>query len=251
MRFASIGSGSQGNGTVVEAAGSALLIDCGFGIERTLSGLAGLGLVPADLAGVLVTHEHADHAQGVAAFARSHGLTVLATAGTLRAMRVRGCRTQVISSHRDFELGAFSVRPVVVPHDAREPVQYVLAHAGRRLGVLTDAGHVTPHMLAAYGRCQSLLLECNHDPALLWQGRYPPALKRRVAGPHGHLNNGQAAGMLARLKHDGLERVVLAHLSEQNNTPGHARAAAGQALAGSTVALAVATQHEGFGWSEV
>lgn len=251
MRFASIGSGSQGNGTVVEAAGDALLIDCGFSVERTVQGLQALGLQPSDLRGVLVTHEHADHAQGVAAFARAHALTVHATAGTLRAMRVSGCRTQVISSHSAFSLAAFLVKPVVVPHDAREPVQYVLEHRDRSLGVLTDAGHVTPFMLASYLNCQSVLLECNHDLSMLMRGPYPAPLKRRVSGPHGHLNNGQAAGMLERLRRGGLERVVLAHLSEQNNTEIHARAAVAGALAGSDITLTVATQQAGFAWMTV
>src|SRR5690606_27301733 len=117
------------------------------------------------------------------------------------------------------------VLPVPVPHDAREPCQYVFQYRQQRCGLLTDLGSVTPHLVEAYRRCDALLLECNHDVQMLAEGAYPPSLKRRVGGDYGHLNNGQSAAFLSQLEHERLQQLVLSHLSEQNNTPALALAA--------------------------
>lgn len=257
MRFASLGSGSQGNALVVEAGGTRILLDCGFSAKETESRLARAELAPADLAGIIVTHEHADHADGVFPLARRFGIPVWLTHGTLAAMREADrdadveCRVNFIGSGQVFAVGDILLQPFTVPHDAREPVQYVLADGERRLGVLTDTGCSTAHIEASLSGCDALVIECNHDLDMLMNGEYPPALKARVAGRLGHLDNGASAALLAALDRRRLKHVIAAHLSQKNNTPALARAALAAVLNCAQDWVSVATQDEGFGWREL
>lgn len=231
LEFALLGSGSRGNATLVRSAGTRLLVDCGFAVRELRARAAALDFDPASLDGVLVTHEHSDHIGGVARLARAYGLTVYLTPGTASARRDwDGCTLQRISPHQAFRVGDIDVLPFPVPHDAREPCQFVLAHDGLRLGILSDLGRVTPHVVRSLANCDALLLECNHDPVMLATGPYPEALKRRVGGDWGHLSNPQSASLLQALPSSRLQRLVLTHLSEHNNTPLLARAAACEAL---------------------
>jgi phosphoribosyl 1,2-cyclic phosphodiesterase len=251
MRFASLGSGSGGNALVVEAGSTRVLVDCGFSVEETERRLARLGLAAGDLAGILVTHEHGDHADGAVAFARRHGIGVWMTHGTLRATVDAGgpdAQVTVIQSDAPFALGGLEVSPFPVPHDAREPVQFVLGDGARRIGVLTDIGAPTRHVEAMLSGCDALVLECNHDEQMLAQGRYPGWLKARIAGPFGHLANAAAAALLAALDRSQLRHVIAAHLSESNNRPELARAALAGALGCEPSWVGVAGQADGFGW---
>ncbi len=258
MRFASLGSGSRGNALVVEADGNGgrtrVLLDCGFGPRELALRLARLGLAPDDLDAILVTHEHSDHSAGVYKCARRHRLEIFLTHGTQAAMpRGRGepPPTRIIDSHAEFAIGALKIHPFPVPHDAREPVQFVFSDRRHRLGVLTDTGGVTPHILAMLDACDALVLECNHDSEMLSRGAYPRHLKQRIAGRFGHLDNQAAARLLAALDRSRLQHLVAAHLSEQNNTPQLARAA----LAGAAVCaedwIVIASQEEGSPWCEL
>lgn len=256
MRFASLGSGSKGNATLVEADATRVLLDCGFGAQEAERRLARLGLAPTDLDAVVVTHEHGDHVRGVAALARRHGLPVHLTFGTRKAISAERhsldhlqCRE--VRPERRFRIGGLEVVPVPVPHDACEPCQYLFGHAGRWLGVLTDLGSLTPHVTRAFGDCDALVLECNHDRDLLAAGDDPPSLKRRVGGKLGHLNNHQAATLLERINQDRLQYLVLSHLSERNNTPEHARTTIETALATGHERIRVAGQRAGFDWLEL
>lgn len=257
MRFASLGSGSEGNALVVEAGASRLLLDCGFAPRDTLKRLARIGLDPADLAGIIATHEHTDHVGGVFSFARRFGLPVWITHGTLVALREvdaefdASVAVTVIHGEAGFAVGDLQVFPFTVPHDAREPVQYVLSDGARRLGVLTDTGCSTPHVEEVLSGCAALVLEANHDLDMLWGGEYPPALKARIAGRYGHLDNGAAAGLLAALDRSRLQHIVAAHLSKKNNRPELARAAFAAALGCEEQWVSIATQSEGFGWRDI
>ena len=249
MRFASLGSGSEGNGLVVEAGATRVLMDCGFGLADSVTRLARLGLQPADLAGIVVTHEHSDHIGGVGRLARKHGLPVWLTAGTLvMAQDLDGVAVQVIDSHAAFAVGDLEIQPYPVPHDAREPVQYVFGDGSRRLGVLTDAGCSTPHIEAMLECVDALVLECNHDATMLENGPYPVSLKRRVGGRFGHLENGQSAALLDKLKHDKLQCVMAAHVSRKNNTAALAQRALAQVLDCADEDVRVACQATGFEW---
>lgn len=254
IRFASLGSGSQGNALVVEAGSTRLLLDCGFGPRETAVRLARLGLEPATLAGILVTHEHSDHIAGVFRLAQRYGLRVWMTHGTFAASpRGRHALPEVrtFDSHSPFQLGALQVQPFPVPHDAREPVQFVFTEGAHRLGVLTDVGAPTAHIREMLSGCDALVLECNHDLEMLSRGDYPPVLKQRIAGCYGHLDNGAAAGLLGALDNRRLHHVVAAHLSQQNNRPELARAALAGALGCEAAWIGVATQEKGFGWREL
>lgn len=253
MRFASLGSGSRGNALLVEAGSTRLLIDAGFGPREMVRRLERLGLAAADIDAVLVTHEHSDHIGGVFACARRFDWAVLLTHGTLAACRDdrTDTRITIIDSHEPFSVGDICVRPFPVPHDAREPVQFVLGDGARTLGVVTDAGHVTRHMVDMLDACDALVLECNHDVKMLAQGSYPQALKRRIGGLWGHLDNAAAALLLSRIRHSGLRHVVAAHLSEENNSPALAQAALSAVLDCAQDWVGIATQDDGFAWRDL
>ena len=254
MRFASLGSGSEGNGLVVEVGDTRILIDCGFRVRDTVARLARLGIEPESLAAILVTHEHADHAGGVAAFAARYRVPVWLTFGTLEMIGDRTTRMESIrgfDSHDTFAIGALEVRPFPVPHDAREPVQFVVSDGVRRLGVLTDIGVTTRYVEASLTGCDALVLECNHDLAMLEDGDYPWPLKQRIASRLGHLHNEAAAELLAALDTSRLRHVIAAHLSQQNNTPDKARAALAGALNCTPDWIGIADQDSGFAWREL
>jgi len=254
VRFASLGSGSEGNALIVEAGATRIMLDCGFALRETLARLARIGVDPAGLAGIIITHEHGDHADGVFPLARRFGIPVWATHGTLAALSElgieAGAQANLIDSHAPFSLGDLEVRPFTVPHDAREPVQYVLSDGNRRLGVLTDTGSSTAHIEASLSGCDALVLECNHDLEMLMNGDYPPPLKARIAGRFGHLDNGASAAILAALDRRRLKHVIAAHLSQTNNTPELARTALATVLGCAPEWVSVASQDEGFGWRE-
>jgi phosphoribosyl 1,2-cyclic phosphodiesterase len=254
MRFASLGSGSEGNALLVEAVGTRLLMDCGFGLNDSIARLARLGLSPEQLDGILVTHEHGDHSGGVARLARKFGLPVWLTHGTLRSLsgKLSGVeRIREIDPHRPFAIGDIEITPYPVPHDGAEPVQFVFGDGAHRLGVLTDAGSSTPHIEAVLGGCDALVLECNHDTDMLMNGDYPWSLKQRVGGRYGHLNNREAAAILSRLETGRLQHLVAAHLSRSNNTEALAVEALSGTLGCEPGWITVATQQEGFGWREI
>jgi phosphoribosyl 1,2-cyclic phosphodiesterase len=253
LRFGMLGSGSRGNSTVMPSGSTRVLIDCGFAAAESQRRLARLGLEPSDLDAILVTHEHADHCGGVSVFARRYGIPVWTTAGTAAAWReAAACpQLQIVNPHARFAIGDLEIEPYPVPHDAREPCQFVFGDGAVRVGLLSDAGHVTAHMRATLSGCAALLLECNHDAVSLAQGPYPPSLKRRVGGTHGHLSNAQAAGLLASMDCTRLQHLALVHLSERNNTPQLARAAVVEALDCEPDWPTCADQDAGLDWRSV
>ncbi len=257
MRFCSLGSGSTGNATLVEAGGAGggrptrLLIDCGFTQKELGLRLARRGLDCSDLDAIFVTHEHGDHVGCAVALARRHRLPLWTSRGTWRAIGTPEIDADLLHCARDgepIEIGALRLRPYTVPHDAAEPLQLTVEDGASRLGVLTDAGSLTPHLTTALQDCDALLLECNHDPALLAASGYPASLKARVAGPRGHLANEMAAALLGRCRHPRLRHVVAAHLSLQNNRPALAAAALAAALGSADDDIVVADARDGFDW---
>lgn len=253
MRFASLGSGSRGNALVVEVGQTRLLLDCGFGIRETAARLSRLELRPEDITGILITHEHTDHIGGAVKFACRYEIPVWLTHGTFKnhhdARLLPDAR--LIDGHAAFQAGGIEVQPFSVPHDAREPVQYVFSNGHRRLGVLTDTGNSTPHIEATLSGCHALVLECNHDSDMLRDGPYPAMLKQRVASRFGHLDNGAAARLLASLDNSRLQHVIAAHLSEKNNTPELARAALSGVLNCAQEWIGIADQANGFDWRQI
>ncbi|MCG8436831.1 MAG: MBL fold metallo-hydrolase [Pseudomonadales bacterium] len=256
MRFASLGSGSKGNATLIEAGDTLVLVDCGFTLKETRVRLAARGLELGQLSAILVTHEHGDHIRGVGPVARQAGCPVYSSFGTACAVEdkpasLRNTQWQEVRPGRAFRIGELEVLPVLVPHDAREPCQYRFGWQQRTLGVLTDLGSITPHVVDAYSECDALVLECNHDPRMLANGPYPASLKRRVGGMLGHLSNAQAAALLRQANTDRLQHLVLSHLSEQNNTATLALAEIQAALDTGHERIGVASQNQGFDWLQV
>lgn len=248
LKFASLGSGSSGNGTLVSSDSVAILLDCGFSVKETSRRLARLSLALDQLSAIVVTHEHSDHVKGVPALARKLGIPVYMTRGTYL------CRDyghipnlQLIEDYALFNVGDIKVQPVPVPHDAREPAQYIFRHEQLKLGILTDLGSVTAHIAEAYQDCHGLLVEANHDPIMLAQGPYPPTLKERVAGPWGHLSNQQTVGLLEQLNTSALQHLVIGHISQQNNCIDLAQRAL-STLDLPSRHIAYACQEQGFDW---
>ena len=252
MQFASLGSGSKGNATLVRQGETLLMIDCGFSLRETTRRMNRLGLSPQQLQAVLVTHEHSDHCAGVSRLSAKHQVPVYLTHGTASSGRCDGSfELRSFNCDEEFTVGDINVRTVAVPHDAAEPCQFRLTADGRSLGILTDLGCITPHVVDSYQDCHSLLLEFNHDVDMLMAGAYPPQLKRRVGGDWGHLNNEQAADLLRQLNcTEQLSNLVVAHISEKNNSRACAERALASVLA-STDGVVWAQQLEGFDWLNV
>lgn len=254
MRFSSLGSGSRGNAWLIDSGSVLVMLDCGFGLREITKRLVRRGVTADAVSALVITHEHADHARGAARFAARHGCGIWLTHGCLTMLQDMGEapeRVQVVDSQTPFVIGDLEIQPFPVPHDAREPVQYTVTDGSARLGVLTDAGHVTEHMVQCLDGCHALALECNHDLDMLRQGSYPPGLKARIQGRYGHLDNQAAAGLLARVDRSRLQHVVAAHLSEENNTPELARAALAEALGCGPDEIGVADQNEGLDWRDI
>ena len=253
MRFASLASGSSGNCLVAEAGGTVVLVDCGLALTETERRLARLGLEPSQVNAILVTHEHGDHACGTFEFAAAHRVTVYLTHGTLAALKAEGKVLDgvplcLVNGRQSFFIDGIQLMPFTVPHDAREPVQYVLSDGASKLGVLTDVGISTPHVVAMLSGLHALVLECNYDYDMLWNGGYPRWLKERIGGPFGHLDNLESERLLAAIDRSRLKHVIGAHLSQQNNRPELARAALARALGCEESWISLATQDDGFGW---
>ena len=256
VRFKSLGSGSSGNSTLIEAIGLIpfrILIDCGLGIRQLTLRLGRAGLGPEDIDAVFITHEHSDHVGCALALALRYRIPVWMSHGTYLAIGSPDF-DGLMHTARDgaaIDLGALQLTPFTVPHDAREPLQLSCTDGSAKLGILTDLGHATPHVFAHLQACDALILECNHDIALLSQSAYPPFLKRRVGGQYGHLSNQAAADIASTLSHSGLKQLVAAHLSAQNNRPELVQTVMSNALDCNSNDIVVAGAAEGTGWLQI
>ena len=253
MRFASLGSGSAGNCMLIEQGATRLMLDCGFGIKEVINRLQKIALQPEQISGILVTHEHDDHAKGAFKLAAKYGIPVWLSYGTLKMCERYlpenvSIQFNIIDSQTNFNIHNIQVTPYCVPHDAREPTQFTFSDGQYKLGVLTDAGSATPHIVQVLNGCDALVLECNHDLDLLENGPYAWSLKKRVGSRLGHLDNHSAAQLLASLDNRKLKHIIAAHLSAKNNTPYLAKSALSQALDCELDWIAIAQQDSGFDW---
>jgi phosphoribosyl 1,2-cyclic phosphodiesterase len=252
VRFASLGSGSRGNSLVVQHQSTVVLIDCGFSIKETKRRLGNLGVNIEAISAIVVTHEHTDHIGGVGGLARKHQLPVYTTRGTFVAAawgEISG-KNQV-TPDQPVAIGDLEFWPFTVPHDARQPCQYVVSDGNSRLGILTDTGSITPHIVSQLTQCDAMVLECNHDMELLQKSDYPEHLKQRIASYYGHLSNQQAAELIRSVDASRLKHLVAAHLSEKNNTTSLAQQILSKALNCSSEWIGVIDQYDGLGWRDL
>jgi phosphoribosyl 1,2-cyclic phosphodiesterase len=226
------------------------MVDCGFSLKDSIKRLERLGKTPEDISAILVTHEHSDHWKGVLPLATKYGIKVFMTAGCFKATKANLSDYQVIQlidSHICFNVGEIEVKPVPVPHDAREPVQYILSNGHHKLGILTDIGSITPYVSAVYNNCDALIVEANHDLNMLRNGDYPSFLKERVGSQWGHLNNEQTASLINSLTQDRLQHLVIAHISLRNNDIKLVKSQIEPIFKGKG-SIHYACQNQGFGW---
>ena len=280
MKVHILGSGSEGNAILLESDKQRILIDAGFGVRELARRLRSVDVEPDTVTALIVTHEHQDHVRGAGAAARRYHWPVYATAGTLKRDKQKNALRRepageahmpislsielaaptatgtskkkkivkhVVNTQDEVELEDFQLRFVKAPHDAREPVALVATtkSTGERVGIAYDLGHLTERFIHCFADVDVLILESNHDGAMLRTGPYPWSLKQRVAGPNGHLSNAEAALMARSCVHRGLRHLVLCHLSQVNNRPEIALKTMRSALRGSGFrgALQAAPQH--------
>ena len=250
MQFSSLGSGSKGNCTVVRNGKSTLLIDCGFGITKTIESLVARGVDPHTVSAIFVTHEHGDHIRGVRMLANRFNIPVYATSGTFsKIASLNSMLVNVIEGGDVISIQGIKVRSVEVPHDAREPTQFVVESPNERFGLLTDIGSINDMVVDHYSECDSLFVESNHDIDMLWSGNDPEFLKQRVSSDLGHLSNGQAKEFLARVRHSRLNNVVIGHVSQRNNNTAVLQREYEQL--NRELSLTIATQETGTPWLSV
>ena len=226
MRFVSIASGSSGNSIYVGSDSTHLLVDAGISSRRIEQGLESLGIRADELSAVVITHEHSDHVKGVSVLVRRHQLPVYATAGTMQALRqggmLAGCPEELlheIRAEERFAVGDMELLPFAIDHDAAEPVAFRIESGSRAVAVATDMGHYTESIVRHLQQLDAILLESNHDVRMLEAGPYPYSLKRRILGRFGHLSNETAGKLLTEILHDGMRKILLGHLSRENNLP--------------------------------
>jgi len=220
IQFASLGSGSHGNSTLVQVDDTLLLVDAGFSAKAITERMLALGVNASELTAILVSHEHSDHIKGVAVLARKHNIPVWMTRGTYRKLKDKKIpQVEFIHPHGCFRVGDAKISPFPIPHDAAEPCQFIVGDGKRRVAVATDMGFATEYVVEQLKGVDALLLEANYDGQMLVNGSYPLALRKRIDGNYGHLSNDQSAALAAVLEHGGLQQLCLGHLSENNNTP--------------------------------
>lgn len=226
MRLCSIASGSSGNCIYVGSDATHLLVDVGISGRKAESGLNYLGLTGKDIDGILITHEHADHINGLGIMARKYGIPVYATRGTIQALREISSLGEMdaslfheVRADEKLVIKDLTVNPMSISHDAAEPVAYRVSYGRRKVAVCTDLGHFTDYTVECLRGMDALLLEANHDVNMLQVGRYPYYLKQRILGDRGHLSNENSGRLLSRVLHDGVQAVLLGHLSRENNLP--------------------------------
>ena len=254
IRFRSLGSGSGGNATVVEASSgittTRLLVDAGFSLRELDARLTRAGLAAGDLDAVFVTHEHGDHIGCAVTLAERDGLPLWMSRGTWRALGepLAPAGLRFARDDEAIAVGDLELHPFTVAHDAAEPLQLRCTDGSARLVVLTDLGSITAHMLQYVAGCDAIVLECNHDAAMLAQSRYPPSLKARIGGRLGHLSNSTAVEILGHCLGGRLRHVVAAHLSRENNRPGIVREVLAAVRGCAAADVIVADPDEGFAW---
>jgi phosphoribosyl 1,2-cyclic phosphodiesterase len=221
MRVCVLGSSSSGNATIIWTNKTKILIDCGFSARELSRRLESIGIEPESIDGILLSHEHTDHTKGVDVFSRKYKIPVFANSTTFSAARNLGRVEKKIpyNSHSEFKIKDLRITPLVVPHDASEPNAFIIKNKKKKITMATDLGTPTPLFFMHADNSDLIILESNYDKNMLFSGLYPPYLKKRIHSDFGHLSNGVSARTLKQVIGKSTKHVLLAHLSENNNTP--------------------------------
>ncbi len=224
FNFCSLYSGSSGNSLFVESENTKLLVDAGVSSKKIEEALANLEIDPTSIDGILITHEHSDHVQGLGTFAKKFNLPVFVNEKTLDAMpkqkeKISEKNIKLFNINEKFEIGDLKVKPFSIPHDAANPCGFNIFKDDKKISIATDIGHMTNGVLKNLEDSIFIMLESNYDPEVLKYSKYPYQLKTRIAGPDGHLSNELAGKTISYLLNSGLKQAVLGHLSKQSNFP--------------------------------
>lgn len=224
MDFFSVASGSSGNCICLGSDQCHVMIDAGISGKRIEEGMNTYDYTTSDMDGVLITHEHSDHIQGLGVVARKYGLPIYATKGTADAIlqsssvgKIDPSLFHVIEAGKTFFIGNLEIYPMSISHDAADPVAYLVSDGRHRVGVVTDLGYYDADIVLHMEGLDALLLEANHDIHMLQVGAYPYPLKQRILGERGHLSNETSGQLLGQILHDGMQHILLGHLSKENN----------------------------------
>ena len=222
FNFCSLYSGSSGNSLFVESENTKLLVDAGVSSKKIETALTNLEIDPSSINGILITHEHSDHVQGLGTFAKKFNLPVYQK--TLDAMpnqkdKISEKNIKIIKNEEKFEIGDLKIKPFSIPHDAANPCGFYIIHDNKKISIATDIGHMTNGIIKNLEDSIFIMLEANYDPEVLKFSKYPYILKSRIAGPTGHLPNEMAGKTIAHLLNSGLQQAILGHLSKESNFP--------------------------------
>ncbi len=252
MRFSSLGSGSKGNASLIESGDTTVLIDCGFSVKQIETRLERLARNAGNITAIVITHEHSDHVAGLATLSQRYRIPVWITRGTFQGLTDKNIpEVNFFNSHKPFSIGNIKITPAPVPHDAREPTQFIFESNGKRFGVLSDIGKITPHIEQIFTNLDSIFIESNHCINMLQVGPYPRFLKERVGGGLGHLSNDQCADFLKKISSVGMQHIIAGHISEKNNCPKLVKKTLSQALNLDHENIKIASQDRGVGWCEL
>ena len=256
MRFCSLGSGSAGNSFVVQDNATTLLVDCGFGLNETVSRLERYDIKPDQLNAILLTHEHEDHIKGAFSFSNKYKIPIYLSYGTFKMCKKRindnyDINFNFIKSFQSFMINEIEVTPIPVPHDAREPFQFMFKSNFKTIAIITDLGFVTNHLIETLKEVDALVIEFNHDKDMLVDSDYPQSLKDRVSGMYGHLENMESIKLLKSINYKGIKWIAAAHLSEKNNDERLVKRLIADATLKENESIKVISQMNGIDWLNI
>ena len=256
MRFCSLGSGSSGNSYVVQDNATTLLVDCGFGLNETVTRLERYGINPEQLNAILLTHEHEDHVKGAFSFSNKYKIPIYLSYGTLKMCKKRindnyDINFNIIKDAQPFMINDVQVTPIPVPHDAREPFQYKFESNLKSLAIITDLGFITNYLIESLKEIKALVIEFNHDKNMLINSDYPQSLKDRVSGMYGHLENMESIKLLKAINYRDIKWIAAAHLSEKNNNENLVKQLISDATQKDKECIKIIDQINGIDWLKV
>jgi len=256
MRFCSLGSGSLGNSFIVQENNTSLMIDCGFGLNETISRLERYNIKPNELTAILITHEHEDHIKGAFSLSNKYQIPIYLSHGTLSMCKKKinsnyDIQINIIADLQPFLIDDIEITPIPVPHDAREPFQFMFKSKAKSLAIITDLGFITNYLIKTLKEITALVIEFNHDRDMLTLSDYPQSLKNRIGGKYGHLDNMESIKLLKLINHNHIKWIAAAHLSEKNNDENLVKKLIADSISKELDIIKIINQETGLDWMTV